>query len=85
MTSKERLEQLRAQRSKLDASLDYTPENAMYAQIGFNQDQQRERDIKNAERAMRDAKRDMKRDYELARYRGQAKSDFNRNHSQNID
>ena len=76
MVTQEQLEHMRSQRSKLQTHLDYTPDNALYAKIGFDQDRKREREIKLAERAMLDAKRDMRREYELARFRGQAKSDF---------
>ncbi len=79
MVTKEMLQELRAKRNKLDTSQDYTPDNAAYADIGSKLDAQREKDIKLAERAMRDAQRDMRREYQLARYHGQAKAHFNFN------
>ena len=76
MITKEILEQMRAQQPKLKPVQQYTPDNAAYAHIGHQLQTQREKDIKVAERAMRDAQRDMRREYELSRHRGQAKTHF---------
>ncbi len=76
MITKEMLEKMRAQKPELKPVQQYTPDNAVYASIGHQLDKQHEEDTKLAERAMHDARHDMRREYELARHRGQAKTHF---------
>lgn len=79
MVTQDMLEQLRAGRSTLDYHLDLTPDNAAYADIGAKLDQQRERNIQLAQRAMRDAQRDIRREYGYAHNQGFATAQFNQN------
>jgi hypothetical protein len=82
MVTKQQIETLRAQRSTLTPVLDLTPNNAAFASIGAAQDRVREDSIEAIERAFRDAKRDMRREYELARSKGHTRAIFNQPNQQ---
>ena len=77
MVTRQQYEALLAQRSTLKATLELTPDNVVFAQIGEKQDRQREDDIAAIERAFRDARRDMRRERELSTQHGRPRAAFN--------
>ena len=77
MVTKQQIEALRSQRSTPKATLELTPDGTVFGQIRSSQDRQREDNIAAIERAFRDAQRDIRRDYELARRQGQTRAIFN--------
>lgn len=77
MVTQEQYEALLAQRSTLKPTLDLTPDNTVYAQIGAKQDREREDNIAAIERAFRDARRDMRREHELSAQHGRPRAAFN--------
>ena len=77
MVTKALYETLLAQRSTLKPTLELTPGDTLFAQIGAQQDREREDDIAAIERAFSDARRDMRRDRELAAQHGRPRVAFN--------
>lgn len=77
MVTKDQYEALLAQRSTLTPTLELTPGNAAFSQVGAELDREREDDIAAIERAFIDARRDMQRDHQLARQHGRSRADFN--------
>lgn len=77
MVTREQYEALCAQRSTPKATLELTPDGALFGQIRAQQDRQREDDVAAIERAFRDARRDIRREYELSRQHGRPRAAFN--------
>lgn len=77
MVTKQQMEALRAQRSTPKATLEFTPDGTLFGQIRNSQDRQREDSIAAIERAFKDARRDIRHEYERARREGQTRMIFN--------
>lgn len=77
MVTKEQLAQLRAERSRPNARLEYTLDGPIHTHVVSSLDAEREVKILQGERAMQDALHDMRREQALARHQGHAKAVFN--------
>lgn len=77
MVTRSQMEALRAQRSTPKATPELTPDGTAFGQIRASQDRAREDSIAAIERAFKDARRDIRREYELARRQGQTRQIFN--------
>ena len=77
MVTKQQLDQLRAERQRPQAKLEYNMDGPVHSQVVNSASAERERQLALGERAMRDAQRDMRKELAEARIRGQPSAYFN--------
>lgn len=77
MYSKDNLDRLIAGRRTPEATMELNIDGPTYVLSARHADNEREKQISEYERAMRDALRDMRREHQLSRHHGHAKADFN--------